>query len=268
MRYTLEAANRIGPRLIFVYVVSISLFYVGNFAWRILGFLSIRKNKYQLKIPLLLTLLLSSLFPLFFIQKGTSWNTIQFLYYSLFIGNIFLTVFLIKSSSKLIKYLIFPLIIITSLIAAYENLQRYLSNPAPASVSKQEVEGLNFLKSQPRGIVLTYPYDKYLKKGLSTPVPIYAYETTAYVSAFSKQITFLEDEMNLDITGFDWQSRRDEEEKFFVSSDEFFARGFLVNNQIDYIYLVNNQNFTLTESQLQIEKIFDNGQVRIYKVQR
>ena len=190
------------------------------------------------------------------------------LYYSLFIGNIFLSVFLVKSGSKLTKYFVFPLMLITTLIASYENFHRYLSNPAPASISNPEIEALNFLKNQKEGIVLTYPYDKYLKKNMSAPVPIYAYETTAYVSAYSHQTTFLEDEMNLDITGFNWQSARQEEEKFFKTSDEFFARGFLVNNQISYIYLTNNQNFNLTEQQLQIEEIFNNNQVRIYRVQR
>jgi hypothetical protein len=78
----------------------------------------------------------------------------------------------------------------------------------------------------------------------------------------------LEDEMNLDITGFDWQSRRLESEKFFKSNDEFFARGFLVNSQIDYIYLVNDQTFSLDKSKLQLTQIFDNNEVKIYKVQR
>ena len=103
---------------------------------------------------------------------------------------------------------------------------------------------------------------------MTTPIPLYAYETTAYVSAFSNKQTFLEDEMNLDITGFNWQQRRTEEEKFFTTTDKFFARGFLINNKISYIYLVGDQNFTLSLSDLQINELFNNGQIRIYKVQR
>ena len=79
---------------------------------------------------------------------------------------------------------------------------------------------------------------------------------------------FLEDEMNLDITGFDWESRRDNSLEFFTTNNEYLARGFLVNNQIDYIYLVGDQKINLNESQLQINQIFDNGQVKIYQVQR
>jgi len=40
----------------------------------------------------------------------------------------------------------------------------------------------------------------------------------------------------------------------------------LLNNQIGYIYLTDRQRFILTEEQLGIEKIFDNGQARIYQV--
>ena len=74
--------------------------------------------------------------------------------------------------------------------------------------------------------------------------------------------------MNLDITGFDWQTRRKEIEKFFTTTDKYFARGFLLNNNIDFIYLVNDQEFKLSDNDLQIDKIFDNSQVRIYKVRK
>jgi hypothetical protein len=265
MRYTLESSGLIGPKLICLYILTTGLFYLGNFSWRFLGILSLKSFKNILKFPLLLTIFITALIPLFFIQKGTSWNTIQFLYYSLFLSNIFLTLFLIKI--KPTKF-IFILIIITTLVSNWETAARYLSNPAPAILPNSEITALTFLKNQPSGFVLTYPYDKYKKDKMTTPIPLYAYETTAYVSAFSRKQTFLEDEMNLDITGFNWQTRLMDEQKFFATNDKFFARGFLINNKINYIYLVDNQNFSLNTFDLQIDKIFDNGQVRLYKVRR
>ncbi|MPM69347.1 hypothetical protein SDC9_116292 [bioreactor metagenome] len=160
------------------------------------------------------------------------------------------------------------LIIIFTLIPTWETLNTYLSNPAPAALPISEIEALNQLKKLPQGIVLSYPYDQYKKEKFSTPLPLYVYQTSAYISAFSRQNVFLEDEMNLTITGFDWQMRRQEIEKFFNTNDEFFARGFLVNNQIDYIYLVNDQKLPFDELKLQIKQIFNNGQVKIYQVQR
>jgi hypothetical protein len=268
MRYSLEASGKIGPRLILIYLLSMAVFYLGNFSWRILGIFSIKSFKNNIKIPIFLTIFITALIPLFFIQKGTSWNTIQFMYYSLFLSNIFLMFFLIKLKPTILNKLFFLLIIITTLIANFETINRYLSNPAPATLPNSEIEALNFLKKQEDGFVLTYPYDKYKKIQMNTPLPLYVYETTAYVSAFSQKQTFLEDEMNLDITGFNWKKRRLEEEKFFSSKNEFFARGFLLNNKISYIYLINDQNFSLSIFDLQIDEIFNNGQVRIYKTRK
>ncbi len=269
MRYGLESTGQIGPKLIIVYAFSIIAFYTGNFFWRLIGFIPIKKNNnFLLQKPILITILITALIPLFFIQKGTSWNTIQFLYYSLFLSNIFLTIFLIKLKTNIIKKIILILIIITTLISNIEIPIRYLSNPAHSNLPVFEIKALNFLKNQKNGYVLTYPYNKFIKNSMTDPIPLYAYETTSYVSAFSEKQVYLEDEMNLSITGYDWQSRRQEEEKFFSSSDKFFARGFLINNKIDYIYLVDNQNFSLSINDLQIDEIFNQGQVRVYKVRR
>lgn len=267
-RYTLESSGRIGPRLVALYLISIGLFYLGNFAFRLLGLLSLKTFKNSLKLPLFLTILLTALIPLFFIQKGTSWNTIQFLYYSLFLANIFLTYFLINLKNTFFKKILLIVIISSTLLSNYESLSRYLSHPSPSVLPNYEIEALSFLKKQAKGIVLTYPYDKYAKQGLKTPLPLYLYETTAYVSAFSGHQVFLEDEMNLEITDYDWQPRLVDEKLFFSTDNQFFARGFLINNQIDYIYLVNQQSFLLDPFKLQVDLIYDNGNVKIYRVQK
>ena len=268
MRYALENSGRLGPRLILIYLFSVIVFYLGNFSWRFIAFFSLHKIKQNLKYPLLATIIITAIVPLFFIQKGTSWNTIQFLYYSLFLSNIFLTIFLVNQKSKTFSKILILIIIITTLISNFETINRYLSNPAPATLTQAEIQALNFLKNQKQGIVLTYPYNQFQKKSLTAPIPLYAYETTAYVSAFSQQSVYLEDEMNLNITNYDWKNRLTQEEKFFTSTDKFFARGFLINNNIQYIYLVNNQQLPLSQPDIQVNLIFNNSQVRIYQVQR
>jgi len=138
------------------------------------------------------------------------------------------------------------------------------------------VENAKHLKSQyilsiDRDIVLTYPYDAYLRNSFpQTPIPIYSYETTSYVSAFSGHQTFLEDEMNLENSGYDWRPRRLNSELFFSQKNEFTDRGFLVNNQIDYIYFPKiyfNQNPQIS-LKLSIENIFENSEIIIYQVNR
>lgn len=265
------------PFFIAIEIGLIVIFLIGNMGFRSLGLIKIYQKikKHQtnsFEILILILMVISFLIPMIFTQKGTAWNTIQFFYYFLFFSNIFFAQFI----TDFIKYKNVKNLIIVSTIFIFSNLttfttvKDYLGNPPPSAIPTTEVEALNFLKNQKNGNVLTFPYDKYLKNELniSTPIPMYLYETTAYVSAFSEKSVFLEDEMNLDITGFDWKSRRFDVEKFFNTNDEFFARGFLVNNQIDYIYLVNGQKISLGQSQLQIDQIYDNGQVQIYKVQR
>lgn len=253
----------------------ILIFLVGNMGFRILGvsqiIQKIKTKKFTQLEKLVLTMMsVSFIIPMFFVQKGTAWNTIQFFYYFLFFSNIFFAQTLSNfiKSKKISQTVLLVAILGISNITTYSTLKDYLGNPPPANLPQKEIEALNFLKTQKDGVVLTYPYDKYLKNNMSTPIPLYAYETTAYVSAFSNKVTFLEDEMNLDITGFNWKDRRILVEKFFASNDQYFSRGFLIDNKISYIYLVNGQKFTLGPSQLQIDKIFENNTVQIYKVQR
>jgi hypothetical protein len=161
-------------------------------------------------------------------------------------------------------------VIFTSLIASIPVFQTYLGNPAPSGLPPSEISALNFLSQQPSGTVLTYPYDEYLKKNMSPPVPLYAYETTSYVAAFSYHQTFVDDYMNLSNSGFDYQSRLKASTDFFLQQSEFQDRGFLINNQIDYIYLTGEQvkKTNINPAKMYLTKIYDQSEVIIYQVQR
>lgn len=263
------------PVLIFIEISLIGIFLIGNLGTRVLGFYSIfkkikNKKLNEFEVLMLIFMFFSFIIPQLFVQKGTAWNTIQFFYYFLFISNFFFAQFIanILKNKKITSFIIVGLIFLLTIPTSYATIKDYLGNPPPAALTTEEFQATNFLKQQPEGVVLTYPYDKYQKDNLTTPIPLYIYETTSYVSAFSNHQTFLEDEMNLDITGFDWQSRLKEEKDFFLSQNKFQARGFLINNNISYIYLVNNQSFSLSLDDLQIDQIFNNGQVKIYQVRR
>lgn len=271
-RYSL-LIQRPGPRLVLVEILGGVLFLIGNLGSRIIGLWGgikvFRKEKSSSFDWFLLAGMAAGLLPaLLFIQRGTAWNTIQFFYYFLFFANFFAalaTARLVSLFPKLAPFLLFFLLVLT-LPGTAATLKDYWGYPAPAALPSFEEEALGFLGRQPQGVVLTYPYDKYKKSGLGAPLPLYLYETTAYVSAFSGQVVFLEDEMNLEITGYPWQERRRKIEEFFTSQDKIWARGLLVNNRIDYIYLVNDQSLSFRPNDLGLKVIFDNGQVRIYQV--
>lgn len=252
----------LSPKIVVLFaieIVLVSIFIIGNFGTRIIALKEIIKDKFSFNF---LILIIGILIPLIFIQKGTAWNTIQFLYYSLFFANFYFAQYLASKKNKLF---IIALLLLT-IPTTYFTLKNYLGNPPPSSVPASELYGLAYLKTQPNGIVLTYPFDKFKKDDLSTPIPMYLYETTAYVSALSNKITYLEDEMNLQITGYDYQKRKAESTKFFNSTSIFEARGFLLNNQIDYIYLVNNQKLPFGTNDLQVTNIFDNGHNSVFRV--
>ncbi len=72
--------------------------------------------------------------------------------------------------------------------------------------------------------------------------------------------------MNLDITGYDWQSRKKQVDDFFSSQDSYQATGFLLNNQIDYIYLPNNSSLPDSLPTHQLDQIYQQSDIKIYKV--
>ena len=132
------------------------------------------------------------------------------------------------------------------------------------------MEALKFLSGQPDGIVLTQLFDKDVADAAvdNPPRPLYLYESTAYVSAFSDKSVYLEDEVNLEITDFNWQDRREKVEDFLQTSDINEMRDFLKENSIRYIYWTKEGRDEMVESQSVTKKIFENDIVDIHRVIR
>jgi len=264
--YALKDSPSFSPKLLVINIILLFVFILGNYSWRVFAFFEIKNKKY---LPYFLSIIICTLIPLFFVQKGTAWNTIQFLYYALFLSNLLLTIYIFKNIKKpLFKILLFT-IIITSIIGNVGNLKNYLGNPPPTSISLLELDALNFLKQQEKGIVLTPLYDPYLKKRYDkTPIPLYAYETTSYVSALSQQQVFLEDEMNLTIIRDNWQERKSAIKDFFDQQNPYIDRNFLLQNNIRYIYLPRIFNFSFDNIDMYLDIIFQNEEIEIIKVKK
>jgi hypothetical protein len=261
--------------------LALVIFILGNLGTRVLGFWEIGqwlKNWRKIKTRELFSfsaMFIALVFPLIFIQKGNSWNTIQFFYYFQFFLGIsagkslgYLWEENLKGKEKFLMLKVFPFVVIaltlpTTLIALKNN---YWSSRPPARVSIEELEALAFLRQQPLGVVLTYPFNPDWRNKFSDPRPLYAYETTAYITALSGQPSFLADEMNLEISGYSWQKRREESIKFFLTNSHDFANNLIRQNKIAYVYLVKGQKINLGEGDIRAQKIFENGEVRIFKI--
>jgi len=273
-RYALIAGGGY-KKLFLVEAIGLLFFLLGNLGTRIIGLWAFIRRRIEgrledIEIFFLVGGAIGLIMSLLFVQKGTSWNTIQFFYYFLFFANFYaaLTLSEIVKLKRGIKYLFLFLVIILTIPTTFSTMKQYLGFPPPAAISFEELEALEFLQKRPEKVVLTFPYLPFLKseKRMTAPIPVYAYETTAYVSAFSQKQTFLEDEMNLEISGYKFGERRREIEKFFSTNDKEWARSFLLNNRISYIYLLRGQKINLGENNLGIKLIFDNGTARIYQV--
>lgn len=264
------------------YGIAFAIFWVGNMGTRVIGKLFIWdriKNITKIKsveVFVILIVIAGGLIPMFFLQKGTPWNTIQFFYYSLFFSGILAGTSVVKfleslKLSVLINRLIVIVIILLTIPTTFIALKDvYIPGRPPAKLSTEELKGLDFLAKEPDGVILTYPFDLVAAKAAESypPRPLYLYTSTAYVSAFSNHPTFLEDEINLDITGYNWQDRKSEVEAWYKEADQAKAREFLSINNIKYIYWVKPQRALLGEGQLGLRNIYENAEVIVYQVER
>lgn len=273
--------GNVWPKMIPAYLAAFTIFWIGNMGARVLGVALLwrwvgRFGKIAL-IEVFLTSLIvgGTVLPMLFLQRGTPWNTVQFFYYSLVFSGVLAGVVLgglvekwKSSMSHISIYVTYGLVILFTLPTTYATLRHYLPGRPPARIPHEELAALEFLASQPDGIVLTYPFDAYAAElaVINPPRPLHLYESTAYVSAFSAKSVYLEDEVNLNITGYDWRARRGKVEEFLASLDREFVRSFLRDNNIEYIYWVGKQRAKLGETQLGVTQIFENSQVKIYSV--
>lgn len=246
-----------------LYIGLLGVFLFGNLGTRAIGILSAIKKQYEWEDLLLLSMAGGGIVcVLVLLQKGTAWNTIQFFYYSQFI----LGFYAAQSLARVKKWGIGVVAVVLTVPGTFATLRHYLPSRPPAMVAVNELKALKFLKSQNTGIVLTVPFDKNAAAAAQTnpPRPLYLYESTAYVSAFSAQPVYMEDEVNLTITDYAWEKRRADALNFFRSPTlEFLSRA-----NVTYIYIAPHQIMLPLENSIPLTTIYDNEGIKIYKVSK
>lgn len=252
--------------------ISLFLFIFGNLGTRFFALFSLFKlrtifsnNNYLFVLIFSLSALI---IPILFIQAGNPWNTIQFIYYFLYVSAVISGIFLSKFLSRAGLLLGLPFVIFIGIITpinSWATANGYLSYRPHALITNKEYDGLKFLSQQGDGVVLTFPYDKRLKDKLAEPWPLFAYDSTSYVGAFSNKATFIEDESQNQILLTDYKKR-------LVASKDFFAKSgigeeeFLTKNHIKYIYIPKISKVKLNDQIKNIKIIFENDEVLVYEV--
>lgn len=273
-----ETGNMVNYLLL--YSAAFVIFVIGNLGTRIVKlplFVKWTLNYKKLAIVevFILTVVAAGIVvPMLFVQRGTAWNTIQFIYYSLFFSGILAGVAMpsitksLKSVNVRLSQVFIVLVVVLTLPTTLTTLRHYFTNNPPTRLPKDEIAALEFLQYQPYGLVLsTQPFGmKYLGREEEAPMPLFLYDSTAYVAAFTDKPVYLEDEVNLTIMNYPWQERRTKLDKFLKDSNSEAGYQFLRDENIDYIYLVKRSGVGLDENALNIDNIFDNEEVIVYKV--
>lgn len=243
------------------------VFVIGNF-WTRLFFLKDIFKKVDVYKLMFLSMIGFGLFmPTFFVQVGTPWNTIQFLYYSLFFSGILAGIAI--SNIKNIFIIVVVLLTLPTSLIGIKNT--FVTDTPPAIVSNKEIEALDFLKKQQYGTVLSYPFDTALSYlPLPNKIPLYKYSNTSYLPAYSNKSIYFE-RTNVEIMGYSWEQRKLNSLNFFTTTDLGWAKSFLNENGIKYIYLVKEMSplqgelVKLGPADLGLEKIFENKEYIIYE---
>lgn len=264
-RLTITLQSGVWYKLIYGYTLGILIFLIGNLGTRIISVAATKEIFKQSFLFYFLTL--SLILPLLFIQKGTSWNIVQFFYYGLLVLNIFAGVGLynlVKRFPKLLGVSIIAGVILLTVPTTLGTFQHYLPQRPPAKVSRAELEGLNFLKLQPEGTVLSLPFDEKLRNNFGAPYPLEMYTSTAYVSAFSAKPSFMEDTINLEILGIDYKGRLNTLRDFMRIRSR--SKQILKDNNISYVYVPKLFNFQVDGGLMGMKTVYENGEVKIYQV--
>lgn len=236
------------------YIVALLLFWYGNMGIRFIAEFYIAKkaiNKnYDLNDVLLFSAIIAGfILPLFFIQNGTNWNTIQFFYYSIFFASI-ISGIVFSEIVRIVKknharVLVYTLLVSMAFSAA-SLLKPYLASQPSTKISASELEALEFLERLPEGTVLSVNL-KY---------------TPANISAFGDKDVYLEYEGNLDIMGIDYSSRSENIKKITEEKDKMFLKNIIHEAGISYVYDTTDNSVFYDMPQL-----FRNDAITIYSTQ-
>lgn len=261
-----------------------SIFLIGNIGTRFIGFVEIFKKIFlkkhwiysvPLDICILIMMLTGFIVPLFFLQKGIAYNTVQFMQYFLLFLGFYAAITTVKLSglieNTLLRFLFLLFLIIFSIPTVIGNLvEFYGPGTAPlAVITNVELEALQYLKthSSKDDIVLSPVFNKYLKNKYKTQtLPIYAWYSTGYISGLTGRRSYLAlDDMVLQ-TGFDYEGRRLKVNNFFDQKNISESRNLLEEGKINYIYIPKIQLETPLSYNEFLDLVFENQQILIYKV--
>ena len=251
------------PKLLIVNTVALMSYFFGNLGGRVFGFFATNKQgsiSWQL---VKMMIALGIITPLVITQTKNPWNTIQFSYYSLFFLGLFTAQFAVAwfQPKTFIKKLLLIIFIFLSTLTSIATLKDYFSITSASRISYLELLSLEKLAKSERGVVIS---PIFVSAVSPTPKTQYTYVTSSYISAFSGQPEFLADTINLSIMGVEYQSRLQNVQKFYNTTDKDWAKQFLQDNQIRYVYETPLKHLTLNPADLDLVPLYLSSEVNVF----
>ncbi|MEK7168657.1 MAG: hypothetical protein AAB778_01465 [Patescibacteria group bacterium] len=238
------------------------IFFFGNLGMRFLGLWEFLKTNLIFKISIVISLV----FPLLFLQKGVASNTAQFLQYFILLFGI-LAGIAVSKIPRPITYYLLPITFLLMVPTQVNLLKEFYSRPAFAKISSDELEALKFIKENTNesDIILTPPYNQYYDGKVVTP-NIWDWFDTSYVSAFSSRRTYFDDYEQVDIMGYDYKPRLKIKEVIFNEKDPIKVKAALINTNSNLLYFPKD-----LKPQVELDKIglilfYENSKVEVWKI--
>lgn len=251
-RYYLYSKG-VSPRLIAIELYSIFLFLLVNFGTRLFAFVTVlikivKKKLTSMDSIFLVVIIFSILVPIFFVQDGGWYNTMQFTYYGVFLASFFAAdlLYLLLQKKKFWSITLATIIILLTLPNNLDQL-RYIKKEPKEIITKSELDALDFLANQEKGTVFVN----------------HGYKKTAYISVFSGQSTYFTDVDQLMLTHVDYKEREEQMlHPWSINPSTLPVRyWYLVKSDLEYD--VHKKQMELRKKQYQL--IYENDAVDIYE---
>ncbi len=259
-------------RVIWLEGMGFLIFFFGNLGMRFLGLWELVKTNAIFKVSIILSIVL----PLLFLQKGVASNTAQFLQYFILLFGILAgisTAQIFARVKKPIYYILYTIFLFSLMIPTQVKLFRefYISDnhirQPFTKITAAELEALNFIKNNTNvdDVILTPPYNEYLN--LKKPIPhIWDWFDTSYVSALTSRRTYFDDYEQVDIMGYEYRPRLEIKKTIFNSDKADVVKSAISSTNSNILYYPKEVAPKIDIKSLGLIKLFENSEVIVWRI--
>lgn len=258
------------PKFLLLSALSSLIFIIGNLGVRLISlYYFLTHPRRPLVQVIALISLIGIVFPLLFVQQGNTWNSIQFMYYSLFFLSIFTAPVIAKALINCRTLPRFALIIIPFSFLAFPttigSLNQYLSPVPSTRITHSELRALDALKNLPSGMVIVSHPSQTKGYQFNYPLPLLAFVPTGYVSALTAKPVVFADDVNLEIMRYDYKTVKRQVQQLYNTSDPKLVTDLLQGFAVNYLYQVPYTKLRIDPASVGLIPVFDNGLYTIYR---